>query len=127
MNSNATATLFATIAPGTPVTIRAHGHDGHEYRRWQVHFAALINGGARLEATFASAVEGRTPFFGGDQAVEYFYADRGYNVIAGYAPNGRLRACYCNICTPATFVLTPDGPEVHLHRSRPRCARLARW
>ncbi len=84
-----------------------------EYRRWQVHFAALIDGGARLEATFASAVEGRTPFFGGDRAVEFFYADRGYNVIAGYAPNGTLRACYCNICTPATFVLTPDGPEVH--------------
>lgn len=113
MNSTATATLFATIAPGTPVTIRAHKYDGHEYRRWQVYFVGLIAGGARLEATFNSFVEGRTPFFGGDRAVEFFYADRGYNVIVGYAPDGTLRACYCNICTPATFVSTSEGPEVH--------------
>lgn len=108
-----TADRFADLAPGTPVTVRAHKYDGHEYRRWQVHHAAPIAGGARLEGVFNSFVEGRTPFFGGDRAVEFFYADRGYNVIVGYAPDGALRACYCNICTPATFVLGVDGPEVH--------------
>jgi len=113
MNSSDTAARFAITPPGTAVTIRAHKYDGHEYRRWLVHFVGPIAGGARLEATFNSLVEGRTPFFGGDRAVEFFYDDRGYNVIVGYAPDGTLRACYCNICTPATFVLTQDGPEIH--------------
>ena len=108
-----TSHQFADVAPGTAVAVRAHKYDGKEYRRWQVHFVERIDGGARLEATFNSFVEGRTPFFGGDRAVEFFYADRGYNVIAGYAPEGMLRACYCNICTPATFVLAPEGPEIH--------------
>lgn len=104
---------IATIAPGTAVTVRAHKYDGREYRRWQVFFVEALPGGALLEAVFNSFVEGRTPFFGGDRAVECFYADRGYNVIAGYAPDGTLRACYCNICTPATFVTTEGGPEIH--------------
>lgn len=95
------------------MAVRAHKYDGKEYRRWQVHFVERIAGGARLEAVFNSFVEGRTPFFGGDRAVEFFYADRGYNVIVGYSPDGVLRACYCNICTPATFVLAPEGPEIH--------------
>jgi protein associated with RNAse G/E len=65
-----------------------------------------------LEAIFSKVVEGRTPFFGGARAVEYFYGDRGYNVIAGYAPDGALRACYCNICTPAQFAEKPSGGEI---------------
>lgn len=107
------AAIFGGVVPGTPVTIRAQKYDGQEYRRWQVEFAALVDGGARLEAVFSKVVEGRTPFFGGDRAVEFFYANRGYNVIAGFGPDGTLRACYCNICTPARFVLGADGPEVH--------------
>jgi protein associated with RNAse G/E len=113
MEREDTSQQFAAVAPGTAVAVRAHKYDGREYRRWQVHFVELVGGGVHLEAIFNSFVEGRTPFFGGDRAVEFFYADRGYNVIAGYAPDGTLRACYCNICTPATFVLAPDGPEIH--------------
>lgn len=104
---------FYAVAPGTAVLVRAHKYDGKEYRRWQVHFVEHIDGGVRLETIFSSFVEGRTPFFGGDRAVEFFYADRGYNIIVGYSPEGVLRACYCNICTPATFVLSPEGPEIH--------------
>ena len=106
-------TFFATIVPGTALTVRAHKYDGREYRRWQAFFVETVPGGALLEAVFNSFVEGRTPFFGGDRAVEFFYADRGYNVITGYAPDGTLRACYCNICIPASFVQAPEGPEIH--------------
>lgn len=113
MNGANEAKAFATVPAGTRVTIRAFKYDGQEYRRWQVDFAAPIAGGVVLEAIFSAVVEGRTPFFGGDRAVEYFYADRGYNVIAGYTSEGALRACYCNICAPATFTLAPDGPEIH--------------
>jgi len=100
------------LLPGTPVTIRALKYDGREYRRWQATYNATVSGGVVLEAVFSAVVEGRTPFFGGDRAVEYFYTDRGYNVIAGYAPDGSLRACYCNICTPAQFANTPTGAEI---------------
>jgi len=100
------------LLPGTPVTIRALKYDGREYRRWQATYSTAVSGGVVLEAVFSAVVEGRTPFFGGDRAVEYFYTDRGYNVIAGYAPDGSLRACYCNICTPAQFANTPTGTEI---------------
>ena len=107
------AAFFSTIAPGTPVTVRAHKYDGREYRRWQVFFVEVVPGGVLLDGVFNSFVEGRTPFFGGDRAVEFFYADRGYNIVTGYAPDGTLRACYCNISTPSVFVQTAEGPEVH--------------
>ena len=113
METVGTSHCFADVATGTAVTVRAHKYNGREYRTWQVYFVEPVGEGARLEAIFSAFVEGRTPFFGGDRAVEFFYTDRGYNVIAGYAPDGALRACYCNICTPATFVLSPDGPEIH--------------
>src|SRR4051812_41416895 len=100
------------LLAGTPVTVRALKYDGHEYRHWQATYSAAVTGGMMLEAIFSKVVEGRTPFFGGDRAVEYFYSDRDYNVIAGYAPDGILRACYCNICTPAQFAETPSGAEI---------------
>jgi uncharacterized protein len=103
---------FADLPPGTRVTIRALKYDGREYRRWHVEYVGPVVGGVERGAVFSPVVEGRTPFFGGDRAAEFFYADRGYNVIAGYAPDGALRACYCNICAPARFAGDPDGPEI---------------
>jgi protein associated with RNAse G/E len=104
---------FAAVPVGTTVSIRAHKYDGAEYRRWTIEFAAAFAGGVRLETVFSPVVEGRTPFFGGDRAVECFYTDRGYNIIAGFAPDGTPRGCYCNICQPARLVSGVDGPEIH--------------
>ncbi len=103
---------FAGVPLGTTVTIRALKYDDIEYRRWTADLRARVAGGVVLEAVFSAVVEGRTPFFAGDRAVEYFYSDRGYNVIAGYAPDGALRACYCNIGEPARFALTNAGAEL---------------
>lgn len=103
---------FENVAAGTTVTVRALKYDRGEYRRWTCQFRGRVAGGIVLEAIFGPAVEGRTPFFAGDRAVEYFYTDRGYNVIAGYAPGGALRACYCNICEPARLLVADDGPEL---------------
>jgi protein associated with RNAse G/E len=100
------------VLAGTPVTVRALKYDGREYRRWQATYSAAVIGGMVLEAIFSKVIEGRTPFFADDRAVEYFYSDRRYNVIAGYAPDGTLRACYCNICTSAQFTETPSGVEI---------------
>ncbi len=93
MNDSSGLDAFATLIYGTPVTVRAFKYDGREYRQWRAQYVAPLAGGAVLEAIFTAVVEGRTPFFGGDRAVEYFYTARGYNVIAGYAPDGALRAC----------------------------------
>jgi protein associated with RNAse G/E len=106
------AERFAMLLADTPVTVRALKYDGREYRRWEATCSTTVAGGVVLRAIFSAVVEGCTPFFGGDRAVEYFYTDRGYNVIAGYAPDGGLRAWYCSICTPAQVADTPNGPEV---------------
>jgi protein associated with RNAse G/E len=113
MNRSHSPQVLSALLANTPVTVRALKYDGQEYRRWQAHFAGLVPAGVVLTAIFNPVVEGRTPFFGGDDAVEYFYGERGYNIIAGYAPGGALRACYCNICLPATFAIAPEGPEIH--------------
>ena len=97
---------------GTPVTIRALKYDGREYRRWQATYSAAVARGIELEAVFSAVVEGRTPFFGGDRAVEYFSTDRGYNVIAGNTPEGSLRACYRDTSTPAQLVATAIGTAI---------------
>lgn len=98
--------------PGDAVTVRAYKYDERPYRRWAGRLRERTADWVVLDATFGPEVEGRSPFFAGDRALEYFYLDRGYNVIAGYAPGGDLRACYCNICRPATLALTAEGPEV---------------
>lgn len=98
--------------PGDAVTVRAYKYDEVPYRRWAGRLRERTADRLVLDATFGPEVEGRSPFFAGDRALEFFYFDRGYNVIAGYAPDGALRACYCNICRPATLAVTADGPEV---------------
>ena len=103
---------FPGLPAGTTITVRALKYDGAEYRRWSGTLRGRVAGGIVIEAVFSAVVEGRTPFFGGDRAVEWFWSDRGYNVIAGYAPDGALRALYCNICAPAEFVVGDDGPEL---------------
>jgi len=40
----------------------------------------------------------------GDRFIEYFYADRWYNIFQMYdGDNGRLKGWYCNITRPARF------------------------
>ena len=104
--------LLAGLQPGAAVAVRALKYDNSPYRRWTGRLVARTAASVVLEANFGPEVEGRSPFFAGDRALEYFYFDRGYNIIAGYAPDGALRACYCNICAPASLALTGDGPEV---------------
>ena len=105
--------LLAELRPGAAITVRALKYDTTPYRQWAGRVVATTPTSLALEATFGPEVEGRTPFLAGDRALEYFYFDRGYNVIAGYAPQGAFRACYCNICAPATLHAAPEGPELH--------------
>lgn len=102
-----------TLPPGVEVTVRALKYDGIEYRRWSARLRDISVDQVVLGATFGPEVEGRTPFFGGDLALEFFYTARNYNVIAGFAPSGEPRGCYCNICLPAQVINGPQGGEIH--------------
>lgn len=47
---------------------------------------------------------GYAVFAQGDRFVEYFYADRWYNIFAIYGrDHGPFKGWYCNICRPATW------------------------
>lgn len=102
-----------TLPLGAEVTVRALKFDRIEYRRWSARLRDISVEQVVLGATFGPEVEGRTPFFGGDLAVEFFYTARNYNVIAGFSPAGEPRGCYCNICLPAQIIAGPRGGEVH--------------
>lgn len=44
---------------------------------------------------------GYTVFEPGDHFIEYFYADRWFNIFAISAPDGRRKGWYCNVAAPA--------------------------
>lgn len=102
-----------TLPLGTEVTVRALKFDRVEYRRWSARVRDISAEQVVLGATFGPEVEGRTPFFGGDLALEFFYTARHYNVIAGFSPSGEPRGCYCNICLPAQVIAGSRGTELH--------------
>ncbi len=69
--------------------------------------AALV-----LEATFTHAARdlGYVRLGPGDRFVEYYFADRWYNVFAIYdAADGAFKGWYCNITRPAQITAEPDG------------------
>ena len=73
---------------------------------WQYPAKVLERGSnfVRLEAFFNrdDMDLGFTTFKRGDRFVEYFYADRWYNIFAVYdRDDGTLKGWYCNVCRPA--------------------------
>ena len=91
-------------APVTHVTVYKLDHNGREV--WQ-YPASVIERGPnhiRLEAFFNrdDMDLGYTTFKRGDRFVEFFYADRWYNIFAVYdRDDGALKGWYCNVCRPA--------------------------
>lgn len=78
---------------------------------WSYPARVLARDGAciRLEAFFnRDDLElGYVTFKRGDRFIEYFYADRWYNVFAVYDRDaGHLKGWYCNICRPAVLSTT---------------------
>lgn len=49
---------------------------------------------------------GYVTFETGDRFVEWFYADRWYNVFEIHAADGRLKGWYCNVAEPARITTT---------------------
>ncbi len=91
------------------ITVIKNDHTGREVWRYSGRVLARDATWVKLEARF-SRPDVQTPyhtFREGDRFVEWFFADRWYNIFEMHAAgDDRLVAWYCNITRPAT--LTPD-------------------
>jgi protein associated with RNAse G/E len=88
------------------ITIHKLDHDGRE--TWHYTGVVLDRGPAfvQLEARFNAADRdlGYTVFRRGDRFVEWFFADRWYNIFEVHAvEDDRLRGWYCNLTRPAVL------------------------
>lgn len=109
------------------ITVIKNDHAGREMWRYTGRVLARGATWVQLEAHFDRSADLETPyhtFRRGDRFVEWFYADRWYNIFAMYdADNDRLTGWYCNITRPARLntdtiyaddlaldvFVTPDG------------------
>lgn len=64
-----------------------------------------------IEAFFDRDIAGGVvPIRAGDRMVEWFFADRWYNIFQHHAvEDDRLKGWYCNITRPASFTDSADG------------------
>jgi len=93
----------------TPVTVIKRDHRGAPQLTYAGQLIARGPTWICLEARFSFADKdaGYHVFRRGDRFVEWFYADRGYNIFALHdADDDRLKGWYCNITRPA---LIHDG------------------
>jgi uncharacterized protein len=64
-----------------------------------------------IEAFFTRDIAGGVvPIHAGDRMIEWFFADRWYNIFQHHAAeDDHLKGWYCNITRPAAFTDSPDG------------------
>lgn len=88
------------------ITVRKIQPDGSEAMRYRGRVIARGETWIRIEAYF-SRPDVPLPyvtFRTGDRLIEYFYADRWYNVFELYdVSGGHLKGWYCNIARPAVI------------------------
>ena len=80
--------------------------------QWSGQVLERSAGAVVLEASFTHAARdlGYVRLGPGDRFVEYYYADRWYNVFAIYdAANGAFKGWYCNITRPAEITTAAGG------------------
>jgi hypothetical protein len=94
--------------PNTTVQVIKADHEGNP--KWTYN-GVVIDGGptwAQIQAFFNAPTsdDGYVVFRTGDRFVEWFYADRGYNIFEIHdVADDHLKGWYCNITRPA--IITP--------------------
>ncbi|MBP8972714.1 MAG: DUF402 domain-containing protein [Anaerolineae bacterium] len=87
------------------ITVIKNDHAGHEVWRYTGRVLARGATWVQLEARFNRPHDVQTPyhtFRRGDRFVEWFYADRWYNIFAMYdVDDDHFTGWYCNITRPA--------------------------
>ncbi len=94
------------------VTVDKLNLAGEVMVRWSGQVRERSAGALVVEAIFTHAARdlGYVRLGPGDRFVEYYYADRWYNVFAIYdAADGAFKGWYCNITRPAKITATPNG------------------
>ncbi len=79
---------------------------GREVRRWSGRLLWTTPQGWVIEAVYAgpSISVGGLTFRPGDRMIEFYYANRWYNLFAVYhGPKGHLKGWYANLATPAQY------------------------
>jgi protein associated with RNAse G/E len=115
--TQAAATPWPRIAPGTPVRIVKLKPNGAEATNYP---GVVFDGGApapwisaRAEWTHGLVELNGLQFVPGDQLYEYFSPEHPFNLFVIFAPDGQLRGWYANVTYPAT--LDPDTVPVTLY------------
>jgi predicted RNA-binding protein associated with RNAse of E/G family len=88
----------------TAITVIKLDHDGHEVWRYSGVVLARGETGVQLEAHFNRDDHdaGYVVFRRGDRYIEWFYADRMFNIFQIHdVDDDHLKGWYCNICNPA--------------------------
>jgi len=90
---------------GQTVTICKLNSAGAEVFAYPGVVAQVWPTGARLDAewTLPATALGYTTFEPGDHFIEWYYADRWYNIMEVRGAGERLKGWYCNITWPAEF------------------------
>jgi hypothetical protein len=93
------------LAVGQSVTVRKLNSAGVEVFAYAGVIAQTWPGGARLDArwTRATVALGYTTFEPDDHFIEWFFADRWYNIMEVRGAGETLKGWYCNVTYPAEF------------------------
>ncbi|MCZ7543803.1 MAG: DUF402 domain-containing protein [Anaerolineae bacterium] len=99
---------------GESVILRKLDLEGREVWRWRGEVVARGENWVQIEAPFNGKRRdlGYVVLQEGDRFVEWYYADRWYNIFEIHdAADDRIKGWYCNIARPAVF---RDGEITHV-------------
>lgn len=93
------------LVVGQRVTVCKLSSAGAHVFAYEAVIAQTLPTGARLDATWTRGQMelGYTTFEPGDHFVEWFYADRWYNIMEVHGAGDALKGWYCNVTHPAEF------------------------
>lgn len=93
------------LAIGQVVTVRKLSSAGDEVFAYPGVIAQTLPTGVRLDArwTRATMALDYTTFEPGDHFIEWFFADRWYNIMEVHGAGEALKGWYCNVTYPAEF------------------------
>jgi len=122
--------LAGAFTVGQAVTVRKVNSAGAPVFAYPGVIAEALPNGVRLDATWTRGelALGYTTFAPGDHFIEWFFADRWYNIMQIHGAGERLKGWYCNISYPAEFAegsvsyrdlaldlwVAPDGAQLLL-------------
>lgn len=103
--------LVGVVKCGCMITVIKRNPVGEEQIRYTGEVVERRGNGVVIEAYWTREAKdlGYTRFEPGDRFIEYYYADRWYNIFAISGKDGNKKGWYCNVAAPA--VISADSIE----------------